>query len=197
MKKKLLAVTLAFGMMLLVPHSALAEEANQNQSYLGTSAEEEVIPVHGYLGPDSHVVDPGGDEEETEIYVEIPTKVVFAAFESDAGEVVSPRYTITNLSAISDLKIEIESFTQKNESNASLNGQLTLKILTHEGNTLLADLFPAEYPARKLLCERLPKAVDGSQENKLGFMLGGNWSGNFKQEIQPIFDMVVKFSIAK
>ena len=193
MKIKLFATVLALCLTLSIP-SIAAEESNPNPNYIESSVEELIIPVTGYLGPDSHVIVP---EPKTEIYVEVPVEIFFAAFESGAGIVTSPKYTISNLSDTSDLKIEIENFSQKNESNASLNGQLTLKLITHENEDLLTGIFPSDYQSKKLLCARLPKAIEGLDDNKLGFMIGGTWGGGFDEEIRLEFDITLKFSIVE
>ena len=193
MKRKILASILALCIMVSISAVAFAtEEPDPNPTHRPVTVESDVIPIFGHIGSDSAVIDP-----EPEIYVEVPLRLVFAAFESEAGVISSPRYTITNLSAISDVKIEIESLTQTNDATVPLNDNLSLEFLTHENEVLLPDLFPSDYLSPKLFQENLPKATADSDDNKLYFMLGGFWSGAFDQDLQPSFDMTVKFSIAQ
>ena len=191
MKKRILSLSLILCMMFTLSSVALAEG---EVDYSPTTAESEVIPIFGHVGPDATIIDP---EPATEIYVEVPIRIVFAAFESDAGVVSSPKYTITNLSEISELKVDIDNFRQKNSGSVPLNENLALKLVTYEGDDLLTDLFPSTYPPSKLLKERLSKVTDGPDDNKIHFMIGGFWSGTFEDEIKPIFDMTLKFSVAQ
>ena len=190
MKKKITATLMALVALVSMQTAVFAAEPD----YAETSAGENVIPVLGYVSPDTHVVTPPG---EGEIYVEVPVKILFAAFESGAGMVSSPKYTISNLSQVSDLKVEIGSFVQSNEGEVPLNGQLDLQLVSPGEGTLVADLFPDNYSSAKLLCERLPKMVDGQQGHQLELMVGGQWSGGFDVELQPAFEMTVLFSIAE
>ena len=190
MSKKLkVAVALALCMALLVPNFIFASAAGGNTTTNGSDGNQ-IIPVQGYIDSNEAVIDP-----TTEIYVEVPVEILFAAFESDAGAVTSPRYTITNLSEVSGVKVEILNFTQRDDPAASLNGQLSLKLVDYDGNDLATDMFPNDYQTAKLLTGHLA-AADGSGANKLGFTVGGTWDGSFAERLYPEFDMTLKFSAA-
>ena len=189
MKKNTLATMLILCMLFALTGTALATET------MTSDKNTEVIPVLGYVGPDTVVIDPDDPDPTAEIYVEVPTQVIFAAFESGSGIVTSPKYAIKNLSTESDIRVEIESFTQQNAETVPLDGKLTLKLVTYTNTDLVTGLYPAAYPPAQTLADRLPKQVDESEDNILGFMISGHWSGDFEAELQPNFDMTVKFSV--
>ncbi|MDL2237501.1 hypothetical protein LJC56_06695 [Christensenellaceae bacterium OttesenSCG-928-K19] len=204
MKKTMrLVAVLALCVALLVPATGLAAgfepESPANTTTNGADGKE-VIPVYGYIGQDTTIVDPDPEKPEvppeTEIYIEVPVKVLFAAFESDAGAISSPDYTITNLSTANDVKVEVESFVQRATPAVDLNGNLSLKLVDSKGADIVGGLFPGAYESAKLLAENLPKKADGSDANRLGFAIGGTWNGGFASELHPAFDMTLKFSVA-
>lgn len=204
MKRKLrIAVLLVVCVALLVPATSLAAGGFDppEPSYTTTNGADgkEVIPVYGYIGKDTGITDPDPEnpevKPETEIYVEVPVKIMFAAFEGDAGAISSPDYAITNLSTANDVKVEIESFTQRDAANTNLNGGLALTLVDEDGTDIVPDLFPADYTSAKLLKDVLSKKADGSAANVLGFALGGTWTGAFDAELHPEFDMTLKFSV--
>jgi|GEM_PF-1292983 len=200
-KKSALAGILALCIVFSTFTAVLADEGEAADK-INTSGSE-VIPVHGHVGPHAVIIPPDPDDPDgppltdTEIYVEVPVRILFVAFDSDGGAVTSPRYKITNLSETSDVKVEIADFTQRNAPDAELDNQLSLRLVTLANEALVSDLFPADYSSAKLVKENLPKSADGSSDNVLDFMIGGAWSGSFDKEIKPIFDMTVKFSGAK
>ena len=189
MTKKLIALFLSLCITASVTGSAFAAEANAGQDYKITDSTTDVVPIYGYIGFDTSEIDP--DDKETEIYVEVPVKLLFAAFEFDAGTVTSPKYTITNLSETSDIKVEIESFEQHDEAITPLGSKLSLKLLTPE-NEDIAELLPASFP--KTLAASLSKYVEGDDSNQLTFSVGGTWIGTFDVDLQPVFDLTLKFS---
>lgn len=205
MKKIRIITLLVLCVALLIPATGLAAESRgfdpADPANTTTNGEDgkEIIPVYGYIGKDTTIVDPEPENPEvppeTEIYVEVPVKVMFAAFESDAGSVSSPNYTITNLSTANDVKVEIENFAQRANPAVDLDGKLSLKLTDHAGADLVTSVFPADYSSTKLLAGNLPKKADGSDANKLGFAIGGIWSGAFDSELHPAFDMTLKFSV--
>ena len=197
MKKRLTAIVVSLCMVVSVSNVVFAN--GEDDSYKTITGEEETIPVYGYVGPDKSVIPPdtGGEGEPSpvEIYVEVPTKILFAAFESKEGEITSPKFTITNLSELNDIRVEIESFEQRNSDDVNLDGRLSLKLVDVSNEDVVPELFPSSYsPPGKLLLDSLSKSVEGFDNNKFVFMVGGMWSGSFDEELQPVFDMVVKFS---
>jgi len=203
MKKKLFAMALALCMVLsLFTATATAEEpepASADNSKISESSIE-IIPVYGHIGSNTDIISPDPDDPdplpEAEIYVEVPIRILFAAFDADEGAVTSPKYTITNLSETTNIKVEIENFTQQNDTEVQLENQLSLTLVSHEYTNLLPELFPADYQSAKLVSANLSKVVEDSDSNILRFMIAGTWSGSFDKEIKPIFDMTVKFSEA-
>lgn len=204
MKRKFRFVTLlALCVALIVPTTAALaagfEPADPSYTTTNGADGKEVIPVYGYIGQDTEIIDPDPEEPEippeTQVYVEVPVKVLFAAFESDKGAITSPDYTLTNLSTVNDIQVEIANFRQKDA--ADLAGKLTLDITDHAGAELVAGVFPAEYSSAKLLKDKLSKKVDGSTDNQLGFKIGGVWSGTFNSELHPSFEMTLQFSVAQ
>ena len=192
MKKRLITAIMALCMVLSLSGTALA---NSQPEHMPTTNSEETIPVLGYLGEDTSVIDP--EEPPTgEIYVEVPTQIMFAAFESGGGAVSSPKFTITNLSENNAVKVEIAQFTQRNAHDVNLDGKLSLGLVNHQNEPLMADLFPADYTSPKLLAARLPKAA-GTGDNVIGFMVGGTWTGDFTENLHPEFDMTLKFSVTE
>ena len=197
MKKNLIAVALVLCVATIGFGAALANEEPE-PSDKTTESSSEIIPIHGYVGPFSEVVTPDPDPDRvTEIYVSVPVKIIFAAFDIDNGEISSPVYKITNLSKTTDLKIEIESFTQNNDEDAPLNGQMNLKLVNQENEDLVAELFPSDYTNKKLMTDMLPKNVDSENHHIFNFMIGGRWDGDFDTKVSPIFDMTIKFSAAQ
>lgn len=101
---------------------------------------------------------------------------------------------MTNLSTVSDVKEEVQNFTQRGSDSTSLGGKLALTMTGYAGNNLLTGLFPRTYPPSKLLKENLPQKADGSNSNVLEFSIGGNWSGAFDAELYSLFDMTQQFT---
>ena len=204
MSKKLrVIVTMVLCVILLVPATGLAAgefdpSTPTNTTTNGTDGKE-VIPVYGYIGEDTTIVDPDPENPEvppeTEIYMQVPVKIMFAAFESDAGAISSPQYTLTNLSTANDVMVEVNNFAQRSNPNVDLEGKLALNLTDYAGVSLVSGVFPATYPPAKLLKDVLPKKADGVTDNQLEFKVGGTWSGAFNKELQPAFDMTLKFSV--
>jgi len=192
-RSKILAVVMILCMVFYTSSSAFAAETDPENPNMTVTDSIEIIPVYGYLGTDTAVIDP----EVTEIYVEVPVKIMFAAFEGDDGMITSPIFTITNLSEISDVKVEIEQFVQRPDPAANLDGNLSLKLVSYTGDDIIANLFPSEYPPSKVLTDNLPKYVEGSDGNKINFRVGGTWGGSLNGKLQPVFDMTIKFSAAE
>ena len=188
MKNTAIAVFLTLCIILSISHAAFAEDETDNP-IITTTNSLEIIPVHGYVGPTEDILTP-----ETEIYVEVPAKILFAAFESDDCTVTSPNFTIKNLSAANDIKVEIENFEQRMDLDIDLDGNLSLVLLNDNNEEIISDLFPSNYSTAKLLCANLPKYEEDSELNQLTFTLGGIWSGSFDTKLHPVFDITIKFS---
>jgi len=192
--KKLMAILVALSVALSGSYTVLASAPENVTTVNG----REVIPVYGYVGSDKHVIPPDVDVPEipsdVEIYVEIPVQIMFAAIESAGGVVVSPVFTIRNLSEKNDVKVEIENFEQNANSAVDVDGKLTLMLTNPAYESVVSELFPGEYQTKKLLVENLPRYTEESNAHELEFRIGGHWSGSFAEELQPVFDMTLMFS---
>ena len=188
-KKAVFVSILALCMCLSIFNVAFAADDPEPNEKITTDTLE-TITIHGYVGPFAEVVIP----DPVEIYVEVPVKILFAAFDTDEGEVTSPNYKIINLSDTNDVKVEIEGFVQQDDPIAILDNQLSLKLLTPDNEDLVSELFPADYSSAKLVKDNLSKNIEGYNDNIIEFMIGGTWSGSFETEIKPVFDMTVKFT---
>jgi len=191
-KKYAIAIIIAICMILSVPNASFAYDIEAPQ-YITTEGDTTIIPVFGYVGPFEEIIIP----EAPEIYVEIPVKILFAAFDTDNGAVTSPRYTIKNLSAKDDIKVEIEDFTQRINPDIMLTSRLQLNLVNYDNESIVNGIFPSDYTSAKLMKSNLPKFVEGSEDNILEFMIGGTWTGEFDTELHPVFDMTLKFSRAE
>ena len=194
MKKKSIAILLTLTLVMATWVFAAEEEPEQELSEQTVTEETGIVPVHGYLGTDATVIVPEPEESATEIYVEMPMRLLFAAFERDGGVVSSPTYVITNLSAANDVRVELESFVQRNEAEVPLEGQLSLKLVTEEGEDLVTGLFPSEGLLNEALAERLARQGEETEDSQLLFMVGGTWDGPLDRELQPVFDMTLRFT---
>lgn len=197
-----LIALLTLGVMMIASATGAAESGGFEPppSYTTTTDGTKVIPVYGYIGKDTNIVDPEPENPEvppeTEIYVEVPIKMMFAAFEGNGGAVSSPNYAIKNLSTANAIKVEVEDFSQKNAAEADLEGKLTLSLTDYAGTDIVPGVFPADYSSAKLFKDALSKNT-GSADNVLEFKLGGNWNGEFTKQINPEFDMTLRFSAVK
>ncbi|MDR1272853.1 MAG: hypothetical protein LBK04_07700 [Clostridiales Family XIII bacterium] len=113
----------------------------------GDSAETAKIPVYGYLGEDVNI-DPGtGDDEPDvkpyEVNVSVPTKFIWAAFETDDGAISSPVYHIRNNARVEgndhsrDLNVRMFKFEREavNPSNDEIDKYLRLLLSKADSNT--------------------------------------------------------------
>ena len=192
MNKNIISIVLILCLAMALPERAFAASGVE---YRIVENSVEVIPVYGYMGPDDYIIAPEPeDNSELEIYVEIPVQIMFAALETDDGNVTSPMFKITNLSDKNDIKAEIESFTQREYPNIDLEDNLSLKLLGENGEELIPDLFPYNLGESVLLVENLPKYAEGYSDNILKFRIGGIWNGSFQNDLKPAFDMTIKFS---
>lgn len=203
MKKNFRAIiAFVLALMLALPATGLAaggfDPPGQSSTTTNGTEGRQVIPLYGYIGPDTIIVDPDPTDPEvkpeTEIYVELPVKILFAAFEGNNGAITSPDYTITNLSTANNVRVEIADFAQKGGSD--LGGQLQLDLVERSGGTLVSGVFPASYPPTKVFAENLSKNNGGS-DNVLEFGVGGSWSGDFVGERNPSFAMTLLFSVVE
>lgn|GEM_PF-3141285 len=103
------AVTPAFAEYQL-PDGADAPFTNQTGNDKIDGVEVEMA---GYLGEDAIITDPDQPPTKYEINVTVPTALVWAAFESKAGVLDSPKYKIINNSQANVVTVDIASFEAK------------------------------------------------------------------------------------
>jgi hypothetical protein len=164
------------------------------------------IPVYGYVGPEDTLIDPDPDNPEeppivTEVNVSVPVKIIWAAFEPDAGTIVAPNYYIQNHSTVHDLKVKMESFQPRpGGDNTSVDQFLVLNLAGKAGG------FEASNPISSGNGIVASFPINGSttidfantftKGGKWDFTLTGNWSGAFvSTSYVPAYDMVLVFSL--
>ena len=152
--------------------------------------ETETIPVYGFIADNSEAID-----LPPSISVELPLRLMFAAFEYFDGLVTGPRHQVRNLSTTHDISISIESFEQTDKEVTELNELLKLHVLDKEGSLIVDHLFPGDFTENKVLVERLAKYVDDETDTSFAFSIGGIWSGGFSEILKPSFEMTLRFSI--
>lgn len=152
-----------------------------------------VIPSWGYIGFDAEIIpDPDPEtpptvepEDASEyINVEVPIQTMWAAFEGENGNIVSPSYTITNKDTKATLSVTVESYTQTNAvvvpSGLTLNltgGLAKTNIVGLSGNTTAA-------------------TTSFAPGNVLTFGFGGSYTGAYSSSaLQPSYDMVLRFAV--
>jgi hypothetical protein len=169
--KKLLTIALALVMALSLtaipafaatPFDGVDKAPNKiyGATYDATTATGEV-PVYGYVGEAKNVVDngtdPDGDGIKTDpenpnlppsyvpylVNVSVPTKIIWAAFETDKGVITAPEYKIVNNSLKNNLNVTLVSFTAgytgynngDTAANTVVDKDLTLNIAAPAGDT--------------------------------------------------------------
>jgi hypothetical protein len=146
--KKLLTIALAMIVMLslsAIPAFAASELPDDGdipyhdlQTDVATATDlDDDVDIDGYIGPDANWEDP---EEPPKVYVinvSVPTKLIWAAFQSDEGTIKSPGYHILNNGGADadDLAVTIEAFTAKasNSDNDEVDKFVTLNLVKTGG----------------------------------------------------------------
>jgi len=207
MKKILAAVMACLLMMGFTVIPAFAEgslPADTDVGYrdvTGDSPESTDIPVYGYIGEDVDVTDPDPDDPDTppdftpfEINVSVPVKIIWVAFESDAGAISAPNYKITNNSVGNNVAVAITSFTgtATNPDNATVDPDLILNLTgaPMARNVVNGDGITATYLTTAATVGTL------SARGSYTFSLGGTWDGGFAVALMPTYEMVLTFTLA-
>ena len=123
----------------------------------------------------------------------VPVKIIWAAFESDAGAISAPNYKIINNSAANDVDVTLTSFSgsSTNTDNAIVDPNLVLNLTGSEmaGNVVTGNGATATYltiPASKGTL---------NSRSEWTFSLGGMWSGGFTTAYTPTYEMVLTFEL--
>ena len=204
MKRFIAAMTAFILMMGLWAAPAFAEGSLPADSDIGywsingDAPQDATIPIYGYVGEDATITDPDPDgpgDPPTitpyEINVSVPVKIMWAAFESDAGAVSAPNYKITNNSEQNDVEVTLTSFLGTGTDNAavdkdlalSLTGDLAKAVVT--GNGTSASYF------------NTPDVIGVIDARDFwAFSLGGTYAGGFDTVYLPTYEMVLTFDLA-
>ena len=153
------------------------------------------IPVYGYVGrdataTDSNPNDPNVAPEYTEtgtiVSVSVPTKIIFAAFASDGGEVTAPDYMITNKSAFA-LKVTLTDFTaSETDDNAAVDDKLTLNITGAE---------MAKADVIGLQDNTTAYGAKLAKDSTWNFSLDGEYTGDFGTSYMPKYSATFQFDL--
>ena len=215
--KKLLSFILAaiFAMALTVPafaDSGFEESTSQtDKSLTGNSPATAEIPVYGYIGQNADISDSDPSNPDTapvatpngsSISVTVPTKVIFAAFSENQGEISSPDYTVRNNSKTNSVTVSITSFTpETSEDNSAIDSNLDLKLEFmydfEKEVSLLENGTALSSPVELTKCLEQDQTDYSVFRNTASFSLTGNYSGTFANSRTPSYDMVIRFDLYK
>ena len=150
-------------------------------------------PIYGYIGPDAIITDPNPqnpdapfvvEKSTTDMEISVPVKLMWAAFASGGGEIISPEYSIENKSAFA-VDVTLTSFEQTSSQDDKDAGvELTLSGLASSPSGVGAQ----DIPAGTL------DAAGGAQAKRT-FGFEGSYEGSFKSEYAPVYKMVLTFEI--
>jgi hypothetical protein len=215
--KKIIAILAALTLMMSIGVSPAFAEGEidpgtiEYKSITGDSPQDnQTIPVYGYVGEDVTLEDETpGDEEEPpvinkyEINVSVPVKIIWAAFESDAGVVTAPQYKIMNKSEESTVAVTLVSFAASgttDAANTAVDKKLTLNMTgnfpggSSAGNiaVITSDGDDATYPVNDtMVTTSTPLAARGEYT----FTLAGTYGGSFATAYEPKYTMTFEFSV--
>lgn len=214
MKKLLSFILIAIcSMALTVPAFAdgnFEESTSQtDKSLTGNSPATAEIPVYGYIGQNADISDtdpsnpdaaPVATPNGTSISVTVPTKVIFAAFAENKGEISSPDYTVSNNSKTNSVTVSITSFTpETGEDNSAIDPNLDLKLKfmydSEKEVPLLENGTALSAPVELTRCLENDQTDFSVYRNTASFKLTGNYSGTFADSRAPSYDMVIRFDL--
>jgi hypothetical protein len=209
MKKKLSAIALTAILVMAIGVSPVfaagslpTEDEIEYQDVNGNSGITGQIPVYGYIGADADIDDPDPEDPNVppepnvyEVNVSVPVKIFWAAFESDNGAVKSPNYKIKNNSKDTgtnnhDLDISLIGFeaTAGAAQDLVTAGELTLNLIGDIEAGNVVGTTPATAVALTTAKE-LPANITWI------FKIGGAYTGGFTTELNPVYNMVLEFSV--
>jgi hypothetical protein len=172
------------------------------------------VPVYGYVGEDANITDPDPDSEDptkppvvspTGINVSVPTKILWAAFASDDGDVTSPTYQIRNNSTAIDLDVSIAAFTPETDANNPANAKIDKDLVLTLNSTDTGELgdtainifnkkgSTGSYDAPNPLSHASGTPLEPTS---WGFTIGGHYYGDFGGVAQsPTYKLTLGFAI--
>jgi len=136
------------------------------------------------------------------VEVSVPVKLLFAAFESDKGEVTSPAYFIKN-NGETDIEVTLSGFEVSDSAGVSLvnnpasDGQLGLKLKSYSQPNLFPEVSLASAQTQSFVLGTLgdKDVTDGS--DRMGLKVGGKYIGSFDVSKQPRYMVVFEFEVVK
>jgi len=180
--KKLFSIVLAASFLLCLSVPAFAEfkptDGTNNTIDVPAAAEDHTVPMYGYVGPDALIIDDPPDDPDAPptviLGVSIPVKLLWAAFESDGGDITSPNYFIQNNSEF-DVKITVKSLAiaASNADHTAVDNKL---ILTFKGfsDTTFSDVDVWKGSARGGTGAIVGEVIKLAETEKRPFTVGGS-----------------------
>ena len=213
--KKFLSILLvpAFAILLAVPvfaTSSFDESTAQTDNALtGDSPTTANIPIYGYIGQNADISDTDPSNPDTapiitpngtSISVTVPTKVIFAAFAENGGEISSPDYVITNNSKTSSVTVTLASFTANSgEDNSAVDPSLSLNLKysydAEKEESIFANGTGTTSPIEIVRCLESDQTGSSVFRNSMAFSLSGEYSGSFSADRTPSYEMVFRFDL--
>jgi hypothetical protein len=171
------------------------------------------VPVYGYVGPYAEAIDDNDEDPDTDetdkdtppkfiyhVNVSVPTKLIWAAFQENDGDVQSPEYHIRN-NGTKDLDVTMVSFEAKEDggnvlpANLAIDKDLTLTVVSDdfdEQEVVSAGDPSASYDINNASLGTLEQGT----ANQWNFEFGGNYGGEFGDAKTPEYVMTLKFAVA-
>ncbi|MGI6004294.1 MAG: MucBP domain-containing protein [Christensenellales bacterium] len=138
-------------------------------------------------------------EADTLLKVSVPVKLIFASFSGGDGEVASPDYRITNLSAL-PVKVFLKEFNSYDldgltlvQNEPAAEGELQLSLVGTEGFGTVSNLPDGPLVGGSGYMGQL--GVKGSATDTGRFIIGGRYSGSFTTPRYPTFNAAFTFEL--
>jgi hypothetical protein len=136
---------------------------------------------------------------EAIVNVSVPTKLIFAAFESNKGDITAPEYHIIN-NGILETKVSVESIADLGSDGFTLTNALAVG--DNQVNLYIKGIGnSASFKTPNLTTSDtnivLPTiAAKGAPGDTFGFTLAGRYNGSFGTARQSVYGFVFKFEAA-
>jgi hypothetical protein len=167
------------------------------------------IPVYGYVGPEGPVTDDASGSaidspDVAPISVSVPTKLFWAAFQSNGGTITAPKYQIANNSG-DDINVKLTSFKNANSStsdNDLVDKYLDLNLASTASSadftkTAVVDGDGTNAKYRGVATDMQEVSLGTLEdEDTWGFTFDGTWTGTWPDDAyEPKYTMVLTFSV--
>ncbi|MGI6004292.1 MAG: hypothetical protein ACOX88_02600 [Christensenellales bacterium] len=182
---------------------AFVPATSTNKDYTLSDEDNEptvTTPVYGYVGPDAIITDPDPEDPDaqpeveviaTDMEISVPVKLMWAAFASGGGTIVSPSYTIENKSPFA-VDVELTSFTSDTDVPDPVKDAGI--VLNLSSLAAAATNVPGTSGLTVPVVVGTLTAATGAAPSK-AFSIGGTYTGSFAAVYQPTYQMVLTFSI--